>query len=324
MITGRRMQKRWLSSMAAGLVGLTQMACGAHTPPEQPLAPAPPKQLAAPSGSLTPDRTSLRPSAEPPSEPRCGEIECRLFDTAAQALEFVLQAKPLVLGVGEAHALKGSEGVESTTSRFTQQLLPVLAPRSSDLVIELMEPDRRCLKTTEQVRQEQKQVTEEQATSNQNEFVTLGHQAKLAGVQPHILYPSCSEYDRVVKAGEDSIFVMLETIAMLTDQKAKAIVARNRKQDNGDKIVVLYGGAVHNDLSPREGRESWSYGPSLAEHTGQRYVELDLIVREYIKDTEVWQSLPWYRHFDKSQHADKVVLLSPAPASFVLIFPATR
>jgi hypothetical protein len=317
------MQMKWRIRMAVLLSGLVLGACKAHTPPEQPPAPAQAKEPAVSSDSSILDQPIRHPSAEPPP-PRCGEIECRLFDTPALALESVLQDNPLVLGVGEAHALKGSEGVESTTSRFTQQLLPVLAPRSSDLVIELMEPDRRCLKTTEQVRQEQKQVTEEQAASNQNEFVTLGHQAKQAGVQPHILYPSCAQYDRIVKAGEDSIFVMLETIATLTDQKAKAIVARNREQDNGDRLVVLYGGAVHNDLSPREGRESWSYGPSLAEHTGQRYVELDLIVREYIKDTEVWQSLPWYRHFDKSEHPDKVVLLNPGPRSFVLIFPARR
>lgn len=329
---------QWQGSRIFLLGALALGGCQAHTPPDQPPASA---QRQAPAGS-TDGATRAQPSppksgppapkptepTEPtkptdPTEPRCGELACHVFDTPALALEFVLRANPLVLGVGEAHALKGSEGVESTTARFTQQLLPVLAPRTSDLVIELMEPDRRCLKTTEEVKQKQKPVTEEQATSNQNEFVTLGHRAKAAGIQPHILYPSCAQYDRIVKAGGDSIFVMLETIALLTDQKAKAIVARNRAQGSADKTVVLYGGAMHNDLSPREGRETWSYGPSLARHTGQRYVELDLIVREYIKDTEVWQSLPWYAHFDKNAFPDKVVLLEQGPQSFVLIFPTS-
>jgi hypothetical protein len=227
-----------------------------------------------------------------------------------------------VLGVGEAHALKGVEGIESTTSRFTNQLLPLLAPKSTDIVIELMEPDRRCLKTTEKVREKQKQVTKSQASSNQNEFVALGTRAKEAGVTPHILYPSCAQYDRIVQAGDNSIFVMLETIAMLTDQKARAILARNR-QAGVDRTVILYGGAVHNDATPRAGRESWSYGPGLTEFTEQRYVELDLIVREYIKDTQVWRAQPWYSHFEKDAHADKVVLYQPGPHAFVMIFPAS-
>ncbi len=278
-----------------------------------PASAAPPAAAPPPSGVAEP-----APEAE-----ECGALGCRLFESPADALRHVLESKPLVLGVGEAHALKGTEGVESTTSRFTRELLPVLAPRASDIVIELMQPDRRCLKTTEEVRKEQKEVTRDQAASNQNEFVMLGARAKDAGVRPHILYPSCAQYDRIVKAGDDSIFVMLETIALLTEQKAEAILERNRKEGAADALLVLYGGAVHNDVSPREGRQAWSYGKSLLDTTGGRYVELDLIVREYIKDTDVWKSLPWYSHFDKTAHPDKVVLFHPAPSSYALIFPAS-
>jgi hypothetical protein len=110
---------------------------------------------------------------------------------------------------------------------------------------------------------------------------------------------------------------------MLTDQLAKAILERNQKQ-SVDKTLLLYGGAVHNDAEPREGRERWSYGPSLTRYTKGRYVELDLIVREYIKDTPPWQSLSWYPHFDKNAHPDRAVLFRPAENSFVLIFPASQ
>lgn len=248
---------------------------------------------------------------------------CRLFAQPAEALAAVLESQPLVLGIGEAHALKGTEGIESTTSRFTRQLLPALAPKSSDIVIELMEPDPKCLKTTEKVREEQKQVTKDQSSSNQNEFVALGTRAKELGLQPHILYPNCEQYDRIVQAGQDSVLVMLETIALLTEQKAKAILARNHKAKQ-DRLVLLYGGAVHNDIAPRPGRETWSYAKSLSEFTKGKYVELDLIVREYIKDTPVWQQLPWYPHFDKRAHANQVVLFNPTPGSYVMIFPASK
>jgi hypothetical protein len=50
-------------------------------------------------------------------------------------------------------------------------------------------------------------------------------------------------------------------------------------------------------------------------------VELDIIVREYIKDNDSWRALPWYAHFDREKHRDKVVLFRPAPGSYVMIFP---
>jgi hypothetical protein len=303
------------------------LACGSALPgcaaPERQASAVPPASEQPRSGLALSKGAELSPvpEARPTATTACAAPGCQLFDTPVAALAAVLEANPLVLGVGEAHALKGSEGVESTTSRFTEQLLPMLAPRSSDLIIELMEPDRRCLQTTEQVKKEQQAVTKEQASDNQNEFVTLGTRAKEAGVTPHILYPDCAQYERIVKAGDDGIFVMLETIATLTEAKAKAILARNQKA-GAQRLVILYGGAVHNDRLPREGRGTWSYGPNLAEHTNQRYVELDLIVREYIKDTEVWQKLPWYADFDKHAHLDKVVLLQPSASAYVLIFPA--
>ena len=286
-------------------------ASGEGTPPSRVEAHVPADVGAAPP-----------PKPDEGSGPECTALECRLFESPEQAFSFVLASKPLVLAVGEAHALQGTEAIASTTARFTNQLLPLAAPTSSDIIIELMQPDPRCLQTTEQVRKEQKEVTKSQASTNQNEFVTLGTRAKEAGVTPHILYPSCPEYDRIAKAGENSIFVMLETIGVLTERKARAILDRNHKA-GAERMLLLYGGAVHNDISPRAGRETWSYGPSLNAYTNGRYVELDLIVREYIKDTEVWQSQPWYAHFDRSTHTRQAVLFQPSPRSFVLIFPAS-
>ena len=312
-----------LGSLAAQSGCAATQPSGAEPAPV-PTAAVPPAPGAAPVPSALSSATPV-PSAKPAStapEPACTALGCRLFDNPTQAFEAVLDSKPLVLGIGEAHAQKGSEGLASTTARFTQQILPWLASKSSDIVLELMEPDKKCLKTADKVREEQKPVTQEQASENQNEFITLGTRAKEGGVQPHVLYPSCEQFDHIVKAGPDSVFVMLDTIAVLTEQKAKAILVRNHKAGD-QRLVLLYGGAAHNDVVPRPGRESWSYAKNLQAFTKQRYVEVDLIVREYIKETEVWQQLPWYAHFDKAAHKTKFVLFNPAPASYVLIFPAS-
>jgi hypothetical protein len=60
--------------------------------------------------------------------------------------------------------------------------------------------------------------------------------------------------------------------------------------------VLAYGGALHNDTAPRPQRAAWSFGPELMQRTGGRYIELDLIVADYIQDNDAWRSLPWYAH----------------------------
>jgi hypothetical protein len=54
-----------------------------------------------------------------------------------------------------------------------------------------------------------------------------------------------------------------------------------------------------------------------------RYVALDLIVPEFIKQTDVWRALPWFEHYDARRLAGRAVLFSPAPASFVLVLRGT-
>jgi hypothetical protein len=86
-------------------------------------------------------------------------------------------------------------------------------------------------------------------------------------------------------------------------------------------MVVLYGGALHNDLAPKPGREPWSFGPDLARATGGRYVELDVFVPESIQDTESWRAFAWYSRYDPAAHGGGAVLFRTAPSTFTLIFP---
>ena len=253
----------------------------------------------------------------------CGELGCRTFATVNEAIAVVLAKKPLVIGIGEAHAQKGTEGIPSTTKRFTEQILPTLQGRASFLAVELMLPNPKCQKETKQVAKQQKPVTEPQAETNQNEYVVLGKRAKALGLVPDLLRPSCDDLTRITQAGAGDIGIMLETIAKLTRETAVTELGRNKQAGKQELMVVAYGGALHNDVAPRPGRETWTYGPDLAKATGDRYLELDLIVPEYIKDTDTWTSLPWFKHYDRDKLGDKVVLFSPTPTSYVLVFPKT-
>ena len=315
------MRALWSLLFAPALI-----ACNGSTP-----APVQPPPSAAPSGALAPPGTTASgaspvpgPAAEPAARAgkgeACGPLGCRAFATPEEAFATIVEAKPLVLGIGEAHAQKGTEQVTSSTKRFTEQLLPELKGKASFLLVELMLPNDKCKKETKQVQKQQKPVTAPQAETNQNEYVVLGQKAKAAGIVPDLLRPSCDDLTKITEAGASDIGVMLETIARLTKNVVQSELDRNKKASK-DLMVVAYGGALHNDIEPRQGREAWSYGPALAAASGQRYVELDLIVPEYIKDSETWTSLPWYSHYDREKLGDKTVLFSPRAGSYVLIFP---
>ncbi|WP_437542759.1 hypothetical protein WME97_31330 [Sorangium sp. So ce367] len=292
------------SAPSASAPSASAAASGSSSPPA---APPPPPQAAAPAAAAS------------PAPAPCGALGCLAFDTPAQAFAHVLESGPRVLAVGEAHAQQGSEGVPSTTRRFTELFLPALAGRASDLIIELWAVDPRCKKEqVARVETEQRTVTQGQAAQNQDEFLALGHAAKRLGIRPRQLTPSCQDYDAIVRAGPDAVTTMLEMIARLTAAEAKALLGR---EDAAGKMVIAYGGALHNDVAPRPGRERWSFGPELSAITAGKYVELDLIVREFIKESESWRALPWYPHFDREEHPDKAVLFNPAPGSYTLIFP---
>ncbi|WP_437323827.1 hypothetical protein [Sorangium sp. So ce381] len=292
------------SAPAGGAPSASAAASGSSSPPA---APPPAAQATAPAAAAS------------PAPAPCGALGCLAFDTPAQAFAHALESGPRVLAVGEAHAQRGSEGIPSTTRRFTELFLPALAGRASDLIVELWAVDPRCKKEqVARVEAEQRTVTQGQAAQNQDEFLALGHAAKRLGIRPHQLTPSCQEVDAIVRAGPDAVTAMLEMIARQTAAEAKALLGR---EDAAGKMVIAYGGALHNDVAPRPGRERWSFGPELSAITGGKYVELDLIVREFIKESESWRALPWYPHFDREKQPDKAVLFNPAPGSYTLIFP---
>lgn len=308
--------------------GLLVAACGREAeapvgpPPTGELVPSATAQPAAPEPSAA--GTAAR--AEKPADARgvpCGPLDCRLFDTPEEAFRVVLDAGPRVLAVGEAHAQKGAEGVPSSTKQFTERFVPLLAGKASDLLVELMLPPKGCKQAEQKVRQEQTPVVEKQAATNQNEYEALGHAARRHGLGADALRPSCDDLDAIAKAGDESIARMLATIARLTAVTTKDLLARNERAGRPDRFVVTYGGALHNDVAPRAGREGWSFASELIAATGGRYVELDVFVPEHIQDMETWRAFDWHPHYDRAKHGDKAVLFHPRPETFILILPKT-
>jgi len=251
---------------------------------------------------------------------------CVRFASNEDAFRWVLAHDPAILAIGEAHAQKGTEKIASATKRFTDTMVPLLEGRASDLLVEAWAGDPRCQKQVAQVATAQKPVQQAQAQTNPNEYVALGTRAKELGVQPHLLRPTCDDYAGLADAGDDVVSQSLGLIKRLTQSDATALYRRNEAAKNG-KAVVTYGGAMHNDLAPAEALRQYSFGPELSATTAGRYVELDLIVPEYVKKTDTWEKLPWFAAFEADSAAggprDKPTLYRLGDRSFVLIFAAS-
>jgi hypothetical protein len=247
-------------------------------------------------------------------------LVCLDFATPKEAFAYVVRDRPRVLGVGETHAQRGAPNVHSATRRFGEELLPVLAGSATDLVIELLTPDPKCKKEqTDAVVERTKPITEGQAATNQNEFVTLGFAAKKLGIAPQALTPTCDEYQSVLDAGQSDVLRFLSLIADVTARDVTELLAKRP----ATATIVAYGGALHNDASPRSGRESMSYGPRLREQVAGSYVEVDLIVPEFVRDEEPWRSLPWYGAFDRTLARRETSVIVLSPTAYVLVFPHT-
>ena len=291
-----------------------------------------PQSRAVPASAVTtPSAVAPAPVAAPPPSASslptavgrpCGKVNCRIFETAADAFAPVLAASPRVVGVGEAHALAGTEGVEPATRRFTRDLLPLLRGKASDIVVELLLPNASCRREAEKARQEQKVVTEKQAPADQNDYVALANAARALGIVPHALEPTCDDLARIAAAGRDAVVASLDVVTRLARENLTRLYEQNAARSD-PRFVVGYGGAMHNDVDPRPGREQWSFGPELARLTGGRYVEVDLIVPEFISDSPAWQALPWLPFYDAGAHPESVTLLTPKNDSFVIVFART-
>jgi len=252
----------------------------------------------------------------------CGELNCLAFDSAAAAFAHVLKAQPRVIGVGESHAQKGMESIVPTTRRFAEELLPRLCGRTRSLILEVWLPRNDCGdQRVQQVEKQQKPVTSTQAKSNKDDYVALGYAAKRIGIEPSALVPTCDEYQSILDAGPDGIERMLSLVGSKTAERVLEELRRVPESVTGP-AVVAYGGALHNDSEPTPAYQAFSYGPRLLRETKGRYIELDLVVREYVKDTDAWRKQPYYQALRNSSLPDKALLYQWAEHSFGIVFAA--
>ncbi len=266
-----------------------------------------------------PKKEALQENKPPEQEPV--DLPHRLFSSAGEALEQVLKdTSPRVLGLGEFHQTKGTAKVRSATRRFTESMVPVLGPRASDLVVETWITEGKCGKQEKRVARGVARTTE-RPKHTESEIVTMLKRAKALGVRPHILKAGCDDYKGLLgKDGKVDYQRLLAFITRGLHNKAEAILKhRARKPQKGREVVVLYGGALHNDLYPYEDLKAFTYGEALKKRTKDRYVELDLYVPEYVQGDEILSKERWYPLFSSKASKEKVLLIQRGEASYILV-----
>jgi hypothetical protein len=298
------------------LPAVVLVACGggASTPKTTPIvASASVAPTVAPSASTSSPR---------PRFTKCGALDCRLYDDLGNAVEDALADGPLVVGFGEAHAQKGKEAYASSAKHFTKEILPRLASRTSNVVLELMAPPTGCDKTKKKVEKELSEVGKKQQETDANEYVTLGKTAQSLGVTVTQLSPSCADFAQITKPKAD-VLDLLRMIKKLTVKEVTAISGQPARDPA--KMILFYGGAFHTEPDPPVERADFSIAADMDKLTAGRYASVHLFVREFVDDK--WSDWPWYATFtslDAKAHAGEVTMFHPKPKHWVILTAATK
>jgi hypothetical protein len=232
--------------------------------------------------------------------------------TTADAIALILDEnpEPLVYAIGEYHQTRNAISATSPLARFTREIIGLLEPRADHFVVEAW-LDASCWgKTSDQV-----VAATGRTKATEMEVMRLMQRSQRLHLQTHTLPMTCIEYDAVVDAsGHVDFLLLLELITGKLAETTRSLLAK-------DRAVIVYGGALHNDLYPRWPLDSLSYAKSLSDQLGGKVLEIDLVVPEVVADMQMIRSEPWFPLLGRAS-PHRVLVWQRGPASYVVILPA--
>jgi hypothetical protein len=256
--------------------------------------------------------TPLTPAAQPRFIP---------YPDAAAALRTLLDDPGGVIAFGELHQTNQTAGVKSAIASFTDELLPLVAPHASHLIVETWVATGKCGEQEAEVTKDVARTTE-RPPETENEIVRLLRKAKEAGVAPHVLDIGCEEYAALTSgtAGSVDYDRLLAMTKQHLERAAKQALLLPRPAER--PLVVIYGGALHNDLYPPRELARYSFGPAVNVFARGAYREVDLYVPEYAAATPAIRAERWYRAWNaKRACRASACLIARSPRSAIIVFP---
>jgi hypothetical protein len=223
-----------------------------------------------------------------------------------------------VVAFGELHQTVKTAGVRSSLARFTDEILPAIGPRAAHLIVETWVSRGDCGETEKKVTGDVARTTERPAET-ENEIVRLLRRAKELGVAPHLLDVDCHEYQALVGQGGG---VDYDRLLTMTGQHLGRAVqqALALPRPAGRPLVIVYGGALHNDLDPDPALAKYSFGPAIDALTHGDYREIDLYVPELVATYPALRAERWYAAWRTARARPGTTLVRRQPRSAVVLF----
>ena len=244
----------------------------------------------------------------------CDDLVYREFPSTAAAMDTLLdEAGPTkVYAVGEYHPTRAMQA-SSPLSRFTHDILDKLVPRSRHLVVETWLDDG-CDSASRQVKREVQDATGRPAGQGLD-IEALKMRSALRRLETHGLPMTCFEHGALLDGtGRVDFLRLLELVTEKLGSTARSLVSE-------DRAVIVYGGALHNDLYPRWPLEDLSYARNLSKDLGGGVVEIDLVVPEVVAPMPMVRLEDWFPLLGRAA-PENVILWERGPSSYVLILPA--
>jgi hypothetical protein len=249
-------------------------------------------------------------------------VKTDAYPDLATALKAIVPADARVIGFGELHNRTDRAQVKSAIARFTDDGLAALSDKLSDLIIETWIVDPKCGQAA-QTATAKVEIKVRRPQETKSEIAQLAETARAAKIQPHAMKLSCADYEKVAPSkGEVLPDVMLGLITKELGRIADEAVKHRNKEPGHRPLIAVYGGGLHNDRFPAEGVEDWSYAARIDELTGNKFVEIDLIVPELAESDPAQRTQPWFGLVTSTEPNLKV--WKRGERSYVIVFPRSK
>lgn len=245
----------------------------------------------------------------------CDELRHEAFPDAATAVRAILaEARGArVYAVGEYHASRRHNALRTPLEHFTSEILDVLVPHASHLVVETWS-EAGCSEANRTVAAELRS-TLGRTPSTSAEIESLVLRGARRRLHTQGLAMTCIEHGALLDGVGRVDFVRL--LLLVTEKLAST----TRRLIEGERAVIVYGGAVHNDLYPRWPLAELSYAYALADELGGGVLEIDLVVPEVVAPMPLIRNEEWFPLLGRAAPAH-VLVWKRGPASYVVILPS--
>jgi hypothetical protein len=236
------------------------------------------------------------------------QITYREYPDTGAAIRAILaqSGDSQVYAIGEYHPTTPTPA-RSPMAHFSEDILGRLAPWVDDLVVEAWF-DASCA-SEDPVNRQINAVTNR--PTGATDLTQIANRAPRMPM--HGLPMTCIEHSSVLDPkGRVDFFRLLVMVTDKLRETTASLLAKGRS-------VIVYGGALHNDLYPRWSLDELSYAHALAKQTS--VLEIDLAQPEIVAPMKILWQEGWYPLLARTS-PDRVLVWERGPNSYVIILPA--